>query len=661
LVVRERLERNPQFLGVLAARDGTAAAIIADFDFTPPLSGYPEVKAAIDRVLADAQDGTFDTHLGGPAIYMAWLAHYSARMVFFFPLALVVIGLVHYEAFRTVQAIFLPLATAILAMLWSLGMLGMLGVPLDPFNVTTPILILAVAAGHAVQLLKRFYEENPHQVGCREAVVRSIGRVGPVMIVAGLIAALSFLSLLTFQTASIRNFGLLTALGILSALVIEMTFIPAVRSLLPTPSSHERAREGSRHFFDPATEAIGPWLGRGGWRPVLLVAAVAAALFGLAASGVEMDSTFRGQFFPSAVVRQDDDALNAAFGGTSTLVLLVEGDRDGASDEPRLLHAVQDLQRWFEEQPDVGETLSFVDFVERMHAAMNEEKPPASLPESRDLVAQYLLLYSLSGSVEDFDNLVDPGHRVCALRVFLKDDSTRAATLLVSRLEEKLRRTIPEGYRVRITGSLASSHALNEVMVHGKIRNILQIAAIILVVSSLVLRSVIGGLLVATPLAFAVVMTFGVMGMLGISLDIGTSTISAMAVGIGADYAIYLLFRLREELRRESDLVVAIDRTLRTSGKAVLFVSSAIAAGYLTLCFSGFGYHIRLGGLVAFAMVVSSLASLTVLPSLVIALRPAFLLDRGATAPAGARAEGSGASVARALAEGRRRSESRRP
>ncbi|MGH7821946.1 MAG: efflux RND transporter permease subunit, partial [Candidatus Binatia bacterium] len=287
LSLRERLRRNPHLLGVLAARDGSAAAIIADFDFTPPLSGYPEVKAAIDRVLADAQDGTFDAHLGGPAIYMAWLAHYSARMVFFFPLALVVIGIVHYEAFRTVQAIVLPLATAILAMLWSLGMLGILGVPLDPFNVTTPILILAVAAGHAVQLLKRFYEEKPHLVGSREAVVRSIGQVGPVMIVAGLIAALSFLSLLTFQTASIRNFGLLTALGILSALAIEMTFIPAVRSLLPTPSSHERSREGSRHFFDPATEELGRWLTGGAWRTVLIVAAVTAALFAVAAYRVE--------------------------------------------------------------------------------------------------------------------------------------------------------------------------------------------------------------------------------------------------------------------------------------------------------------------------------------------------------------------------------------
>src|SRR5262249_25020219 len=181
---------------------------------------------------------------------------YSARMFLFFPLAFVVIGLVHYEAFRTLQAMFLPLLTALLAMLWSLGLLGCLGVSLDPFNVTTPILILAVAAGHAVQMLKRFYEELAVDGDQRLAVEHALVKVGPVMFVATSIAALSFLSLLTFETTAIRNFGLFTALGILSAFVIEMTLIPAVRCLLPAPTLRERTREGTHHVFDPVIASL---------------------------------------------------------------------------------------------------------------------------------------------------------------------------------------------------------------------------------------------------------------------------------------------------------------------------------------------------------------------------------------------------------------------
>ncbi|HSD11343.1 MAG TPA: MMPL family transporter [Candidatus Binatia bacterium] len=626
LELRDRLLANPQYLGTIVAADSRAAGVIADFDFQAPLDGYPEIQAAVTKVLEEEQDGSFRAHLSGPAIYVAWLARYSARMFFFFPLAFVVIGLVHYEAFRTLQAMFLPLLTALLAMLWSLGLLGLLGVTLDPFNVTTPILILAVAAGHAVQMLKRFYEELAISADQRLAVERSFSRVAPVMIVATSIASLSFLSLLTFETAAIRNFGLFTALGIVSSLAIEMTLIPALRCLLPAPTLRERTREGTHRLFDPIIAGLRSLTRGRGRAAVLVVAAVIASAAALGGSRVVVDSSFRQQFFHGSVIRRDDRALNAAFGGTSTLVLLIEGDRDGAIEDPRVLEGIDSLQTWFASQPGVGKTLSFVDFVKRMNEAMNGDDPAARrVPATRNLVSQYLLLYTMSSSAEDFDSLIDPSHRVGVLRVYLKEDSTRFAEELIARLRERLPRALPSGVRVEITGSLASSQAMNEVMVHGKILNILQIAAIILFVASVTLRSLIGGVLVAIPLALAVVTNFGVMDLFGIPLDIGTATISAMAVGIGADYAVYFLFRLREEIVAGKTLEAAVERTLDTSGMAILFVSSAIAAGYLTLCFSGFGYHVRLGTLVALAMAVSSAGSLTVLPALVLVIRPRFL------------------------------------
>jgi uncharacterized protein len=626
LLVRERVERNPQYAGWLVAEDGSAAAITADFDLRPPLDGYPKIRAELERVLADENDGSYTAHLGGPVIYVAWLAHYSERMFLFFPLALLVIALVHYEAFRTLQAMFLPLLTAVLAMVWSLGLLGFLGVALDPFNVTTPILILAVAAGHAVQMLKRYYEELATGVGSTAAVIRAGERVGPVMIVAGGIAAASFLSLLGFETAAIRNFGLFTALGILSALVIETTLIPAVRVLLPSPGERERRRERARHPFDVCVERFAALMTGTRPRGVLLVAAAIAVFAAGAITAIRVDSSFRRQFASGARVRLDDAALNRAFGGTSTLVLLVDSGAEGGVDEPVLLGALERIQAWLDEQPDVGKTLSVVDFVRRMHEVLAHDDPGAgALPASRELVAQYWLLYSMSSGVEDFDGIVDREHRVTVLRAFLHDDRTEAAEELITRLRERLDTELPPGVGVEITGSLASSHALNEVMVRGKVRNVLQIAALIVLVSAAVLRSVLGGLLVALPLAFAVLTNFATMALFDVPLDVGTSAISAMAVGIGADYAIYFLFRLREELAAGEPLEAALERTLRTSGKAILFVSTAIAAGYLTLCGSGFGYHVRLGTLVAFAMVVSSVASLTVLPAAIVVLRPRFL------------------------------------
>src|SRR4029079_14600869 len=197
------------------------------------------------RPVADRErDGTVDIHVGGLPVFVAEGERYSQRMAFLFPLAVLITGLIHYEAFRTVQGLVLPLVTALLAVVWGLGVMRLAGVPMDVFNGTTPILILAVAAGHAVQILKRYYEEYhrlretgafaPREAN-RAAVVESIARIGPVMLTAGSVAALGFLSLIVFEITTIRTFGVFTGLGILSALVLEMTFIPALRSLLPAP------------------------------------------------------------------------------------------------------------------------------------------------------------------------------------------------------------------------------------------------------------------------------------------------------------------------------------------------------------------------------------------------------------------------------------------
>src|SRR5437870_9346187 len=286
--VRRRAFATDAYVGTLVAADGSAAAVQASFELTPETPGYRHLHMAVLGALKACDDGTFDYRLSGPVIFLSQLSAYAGRMILYFPLALLVIGLVHYEAFRTLQALFLPLLTALLSVLWAVGLMGLLGVPLDPFNTTTPILILAVAAGHAVQVLKRFYEEFDRTLDVHEAVISCLLRVGPVMLSAGLVAALSFCSLATFGTATIRTFGLFTGFGILSAMVTEMTVIPALRAMLPAPRVHERSREAAAHpildgFLHTATR-----LATHHGRAVMTTSVALVVVCGLLASRIEI-------------------------------------------------------------------------------------------------------------------------------------------------------------------------------------------------------------------------------------------------------------------------------------------------------------------------------------------------------------------------------------
>jgi uncharacterized protein len=622
---------DPRFVGTLVAADGGAAAVVADF---PTEVQGPALQDKLERLVAAERDAQTDIAIAGGPVIVAALDRAAGQMAILFPIALLVIGLVHYEAFRTWQAMVLPLATALLSVICALGFTGWLRLPLDTWSAITPVAILAVAAGHAVQILKRYYEEYATLGDSRAAVVSSVAHVGPVMVTAGMIAAAGFASLATFDVNSIRVFGLLMAAGISSALVIEMTFIPAVRAILPAPRQRESRGAGDER-----------WLARVLWRVADLVVsrpglvlAAAAALLGLALPGawrISVDNSFRGLFPSSSTLRRDDAVVNARFAGTSTLRLLVEGDEDGALQDPDVLRAMADLQRFLEGFPEVGHTVSVVDYLRQMDLVMrgggagNE-----TVPASRRLVGQYLLLYSMSGA-EDLSSVIDAAYRQGAVLAYTKSDETAFA----ERLFARTRAFVAERFRglpVRVGiagGSLGAQAAVNAVVVREKIRNVLQVAAIIFVLSAFALRSIVGGVFVLVPLAVALGITVGLMGWTGVWLSMSTSAVMAMGVSIGADFAIYLIFRLREELPRGS-LADGVRRALVTSGTAIFFVSSAVALGYLVLVCSGFKAWVHLGGLTALMMVFASASAVTVLPALVMLLRPRFAVppaldDRG--------------------------------
>jgi predicted RND superfamily exporter protein len=640
--VRQALRNNPVYVDAIISRDARTAAILADFNTDP--GGFQGIVDKVTRIIERERDASVDITIGGRPVYLGQLEHYSQRVELLFPIAVLVVGFIHYEAFRTLQGLILPLVTALLAVVWGLGMMGLVKVPMDAFNVTTPILIFAVAAGHAVQILKRYYEEY-HRLGRsgtgsasatnRQAVVESLTRVGPVMLAAGIVAGLGFLSLVVFEVATIRTFGVFTALGIFSALILELTFIPALRSILPPPGQRESRRESEHRVWDRIMDTIAGWVLGRGRQGIYAGVVMLVVIWTVAAMRVTVDTPLRSYFFENLSFQRDDRALNDRLGGTNRLYILIEGGEEGAIKDPKVLSAMEATQRFLEAQPHVGKTLSLADFVRRMNRAMHADEPGYDrIPESRELVAQYLLAYSLSGDLEDLDSYVDDRYRSANILVLLKTDSTAYTQELISKLKTVLPAKFGGQVKIQFGGDLAETAALTETIVREKLLNIVQISAVILIITSLVFRSLTAGILVLVPLGLAVLANFGLMGLLGIRLNIATSVISAMAVGLGADYAIYLVYRLREELDRSSDEAVAFRTALTTAGKASLFVASAVAGGYGLLALSwGFNIHIWFAILIMSAMLVSCLGAVTLLPSLILTFRPRFIFRRGRHVP----------------------------
>lgn len=635
--LKSAIRTNPVYYNAIISKDEKTASIIVEIK--DPKGGYQTIMGKIRKIVDRQRDPSVEIAMGGWPVYGEELERYSQRMGILFPLAVILIGLILYEAFRTVQGMILPLVTALLAVVWGVGIMGLAGVPMDAFNASTPILILAVAAGHAVQILKRYYEEyhrirkttqfSPKEAN-REAIVESMTRIGLVMLTAGSVAAMGFFSLMVFKMVVIKTFGVFTGLGILSALILEMTFIPTIRSLIRPPQMREEAREQEKRVWDRISSTFARWTTSSSRMPIYAGALIFLVVAVAGTFQVTIENANRQYFSKDLPFQKDDALINDRLAGTADLYLLIEGKEDDAIKNPKTLEAMDATQRFLEEDPMVGKTLSLADFLKRMNQAMNGDDPAyAKIPQNRELISQYLLLYSMSGDPQDFDTYVDNGYQRADIKVFLKTDNTIYLQKLISRLNPFIQSHFGEDVRVSVGGGAPSGAAMNEVIVKGKILNVLQIGAVIFIISSLVFRSLTAGILVLIPLSLAVLGNFGLMGLAGIRLNIATSVIMAMTVGIGTDYAIYLIYRIREEIQRGLPIDAAFQTSLTTAGKAILFVAIAVAVGYGVLLLSfGFYIHIWFGLLTASAMFFSSMAALTLLPALIYTFKPGFVFKK---------------------------------
>ena len=624
----------PIYINALVSPDNKAAAVVADFKQDEKTPNYIVLTEGMRKIVDRERDATVDIYLGGLPIVAAAADVQFMKMPMFFGAALLVIMLIQYWSFRSVQGMLLPMLTGILSVIWSLGLMGLLGVHLDPLNTTTPILVMAVAAGHAIQILKRYYEEyhrlQSAGMGAREAnqaaVLESMVRVGPVMIVAGLIAAITFFSLAGTGIPMVQHFGVFAGCGVLATMVIEMTVIPAVRSLLRPPKKREAERERKAGILDRfllgvANNLVGgraPWIIGGG---LVLLAVVGTGL-----AFLHVDNNFKLYFKPASELRVHDRVLNQTFGGASSIQFLIQTAKPDGIKDPKVLQGMAQLQAFLESQPDVGKTQSLVDLVKRMNQAMHADNPAFyTIPESQNLVAQYLFLYSLSGDPQDFDSFVDNDYRRAVIWTFIKNDSTTYADSVAQKAQAIIAKSFPPGVSVQIGGSLPQLIALNDVIVQDKFRNMAQMALVVFILGAIVFRSWVGGLFVVTPLFAVIIANFGLMGWLHTPLDISAMTTAAMAIGIGADYEIYLLFRFREELARSGNVLTATRVSLLTSGKAILFVALSIIGGYAVLQASDFAFHNQLSNMVTMTMTVSALFALFFLRALMMIFKPRFI------------------------------------
>jgi predicted RND superfamily exporter protein len=373
-------------------------------------------------------------------------------------------------------------------------------------------------------------------------------------------------------------------------------------------------------------EALERGILRGEGRPVL-IGMLVVMVFGLVgAAQIRTYGPTREYMARDSRARLDLEAIERHFEGTTTMTLLYDGEAGSAKRLDVLTH-MDRLTAMLATDPLVVRTSSLADLVKTLHETFNAEDPaPYRIPDSQELVSQLVFL----GESPAFERFTDRSYSQALVVAYLTTDDSALVGPLLDRLRAWLASNpAPDGTRLLVAGGMGPTVlAVNEHTTVGKLVNMVVVLGVIFLVASIVLRSPLGGLYVVTPIFISIVMLFGTLGWTGVRLDMGSATILAVAAGIGADYAIYFIYRLREELVHAASDAEALRRTMQTSGRAILFVAASIGAGFAVMAFSKF-FGLRLfGSLMPTAMLFSSLAALSFMPVLILRARPAFIFGR---------------------------------
>ncbi|WP_373389267.1 RND family transporter [Pseudomonas alcaligenes] len=615
---------NPLFLDSLVSRDGSATTIQVEFniaqdDSPAMLQVYQAIVDITDKVQGDDR-----IYLSGPPMIAAQTAsNMEQDNQTLLPAVLLVILLVLFVSFGRVQGVVVPLLIAVLSLIWTLGLMAACGVKQNIITSIMPVFIISIAVCDAIHFLADYYRNLPPEPD-RQARIDTAAHVMRQlfwpMFVTSTTTLGGFLSLAWTDVTFIREFGLFTGIGIFFAWLITIVFLPALLILWRAEAPRHGLLASDR--LDRMIATLGRFARYGRRLAFGMLAAILLCGW-YVVEHLTVDNQVIGYFEDDSRIRQDDAAINALFGGTTPISVMIESDRADAFKDPAVIQGVARLQEHLRQQPLVGFTYSPADFVKRLHQVTQETfaaeqyRLPADI--SATLLAQYYLLYENANGRDLFD-VVDRRFQNGRVLAILHTDRSSEVGAVMRDALAKAREVLPAGMTVRVSGYGEVLVATTDAVVWGQVSSILLSLALIALMVMAMFRSVRLGFAALLPLLFTLVGIGALMALTGTDLDIGTSIIAAISVGIGIDYAIHVIAAMRRSRGTPEQVTQS---ALQHSGKPILINTFALGLGFLVLCLSGYQSLVNLGLFISLTMLLAALFALLVLPVFVNAARAA--------------------------------------
>lgn len=613
-LLKENVRNNEMTYGRLVSYDESVTVIIAEIrDDVFTQEFYEEILSLVDSYQTD----DIKIHVAGRPIVEGTMALLGpADMKNMVPIVLLVITIVLFVMLRSLKSTLLTMSVVFFSTLWVFGLMAVTGIPIYAVSTMIPVMLIAIGVADGIHLyshLQLFLRKNPDATK-KEASVDMIKNMWKPVVMTSITTAIGFVSLLTSQVYPIKYFGVFTAFGVLMAMVFSLTLIPAGLMVFGLPKVRKSKNNKTSEVSSLAFRFAANVLKRRSISIIATAAIIVVSIVGM--QKIWINSSFLEKFEKDSDIVLTDQFINQHFGGTTTLNLILdaEGKKD-AFKNPEVLKLVEQMQNKVENDLDiVGNSFTLTDYVNRMNKVMNADKEEFNvIPDTRDMVAQYLLLYEMSGDPENLNKVVDYDYEKLNVTFQLKSDNSKAINSTLDVIHEFEEDFQKQGITMKYAGSGYKGLIFTDLILEGQIMSLILSLLIVIILLSLMFKNIKIGLIGAIPIIVTALISFGTMGFLDIPLNTTSALLSSIAIGIGIDYAVHFIEQYRNNALKYSSKLLVAQKTMAHSGRAISYNAIVVIAGFLVLLFSVFPPNRELGALVSLNMFTSFVGTVTVM------------------------------------------------
>ena len=665
LALRDAYLAKPMLVGGILSEDAQFGAIVIDMDVTstdapealradPELGDtveniYPQASyLRIEEILARPEyEGIVFYHSGDVPINATYNLAFFNESAMLNGVTSLVIGLLLAFFFRSWVGVLAPLVVVQMGVFACLAFIAVVGWTVNMSFGSMPSLLTAIGVAHAVHILSEFRGRFDELGDRRAALVETFYLVGTPCLLTSVTTALGFGAMSFVPIRSVSEMGTYAAFGVLMAFVLSFTLLIALLSFgrREPPKSSKRAR-GRNETMKRGGARMGTALlavARFDQRHRRGILAAFALVFLFSIAGITQlvaDSNWLNDYSDAMPIKAATIKVDQVMGGTTNVIYVFDSGEPEGIKEPAVLREIERLQRIGEAyDPDyVRKAYSIVDVLKDLNQAFHGgDHSYHEIPESRELVAQYLLLYETSGG-EEAEKLVTSDYQRASLEFRLAMAGAKDTAGFIDALDASLMAEPLQASQVATTGIGALWVKMMDYIVTSQIRGFLLAFGSIAIILIVVFRSLRVGLIAMMPNLSPVLLTLGAMGWLGILLDYSKVGIAAVAMGIAVDDTIHLVTRYRHEFNLRGNYVEALSAAIQDVGRALIITSITLVCGFLVLTLSILDATAVKGILLATTVVIALVADFLLMPALILTFHPFGPERNRAHAPEEARA-----------------------